>query len=100
MFHRREPLPFAPGRGRIHRHLEEAHRTWTRCPASSPSTCCRGRPRRSSRSSPATTRFGNPAAAFEAWTRSKAFPKAHAGAGSSHDIYLGPPQFEGFEAVL
>lgn len=39
-------------------------------------------------------------AAFEAWTRSEAFRKAHSGAGSSRDIYLGPPQFEGFEAVL
>ena len=40
------------------------------------------------------------AAAFEAWTRSDAFRQAHAGAGTSRDIYLGPPQFEGFEAVL
>lgn len=38
--------------------------------------------------------------AFEAWTRSEAFRKAHANAGTSKDIYLGPPQFEGFEAVL
>lgn len=36
---------------------------------------------------------------FEAWTQSEAFRKAHAGAGASRDIYLGPPQFEGFEAV-
>jgi heme-degrading monooxygenase HmoA len=40
------------------------------------------------------------AAAFEAWTHSEAFRKAHSGAGSSRDLYLGPPQFEGFEAVL
>ena len=40
------------------------------------------------------------AAAFEAWTRSDAFRKAHSGAGTSRDLYLGPPQFEGFEAVL
>jgi heme-degrading monooxygenase HmoA len=40
------------------------------------------------------------AAAFEAWTRSEAFRKAHAGAGASRDIYLGPPQFEGFEQAL
>ncbi|TGD75079.1 antibiotic biosynthesis monooxygenase [Mangrovimicrobium sediminis] len=39
------------------------------------------------------------AEAFSEWTRSEAFRKAHAGAGSSRDIYLGPPQFEGFEAV-
>lgn len=39
-------------------------------------------------------------AAFEAWTHSEAFRKAHAGAGASRDIYLGPPQFEGFEVVL
>lgn len=38
--------------------------------------------------------------AFEAWTRSENFRRAHAKAGGSRDIYLGPPQFEGFEAVL
>ena len=37
--------------------------------------------------------------AFEAWTKSDAFRKAHAGAGSANDIYLGHPEFEGFEAV-
>ena len=40
------------------------------------------------------------AQAFEDWTRSEAFHKAHANAGSAKDIYLGHPQFEGFEAVL
>ncbi|ANX02801.1 antibiotic biosynthesis monooxygenase family protein [Immundisolibacter cernigliae] len=40
------------------------------------------------------------AAAFEAWTRSEAFRAAHAGAGQNRDLYLGPLQFEGFEAVL
>lgn len=40
------------------------------------------------------------AEAFGNWTKSEAFRKAHAGAGSSKDIYLGPPQFEGFEAVV
>ncbi|MDP6342441.1 MAG: antibiotic biosynthesis monooxygenase [Alphaproteobacteria bacterium] len=39
------------------------------------------------------------AAHFEDWTRSEAFRRAHAGAGGKRDIYLGPPQFEGFEAV-
>ena len=38
--------------------------------------------------------------AFENWTRSEAFRRAHAGAGGARDIYLGPPRFEGFEAVL
>lgn len=38
--------------------------------------------------------------AFEAWTRSEAFRKAHAGAGERRHIYLGPPQFEGFEVVM
>lgn len=38
--------------------------------------------------------------AFEAWTRSDAFRRAHANAGKSEVEYLGPPQFEGFEAVL
>ncbi|MEW6168728.1 MAG: antibiotic biosynthesis monooxygenase [Pseudomonadota bacterium] len=40
------------------------------------------------------------AAAFEAWTHSEAFRAAHAGAGQTKGLYLGPPQFEGFEAVL
>lgn len=39
-------------------------------------------------------------AAFEAWTRSDAFRKAHAGAGGTRDMYLGPPQLEGFQVVL
>jgi heme-degrading monooxygenase HmoA len=39
-------------------------------------------------------------ASFEAWTRSDAFRAAHAGAGQQRGLYLGPPQFEGFEAVL
>lgn len=38
--------------------------------------------------------------AFEDWTHSEAFRKAHAGAGSSRDIYLGPPQLELFDAVI
>lgn len=38
--------------------------------------------------------------AFRAWTQSEAFRKAHANAGSSKDIYLGPPKFEGFKTVV
>ncbi len=38
--------------------------------------------------------------AFEAWTRSEHFRRAHAAAGASKPLYLGPPQFEGFETVL
>ena len=37
--------------------------------------------------------------AFEAWTRSDAFRQAHASAGANKDMYLGPPQFEGFQVV-
>jgi heme-degrading monooxygenase HmoA len=37
---------------------------------------------------------------FEAWTRSEAFRKAHAGARAPEGVYLGHPQFEGFEGVL
>lgn len=37
---------------------------------------------------------------FEAWTRSENFRKAHAGARAPAGIYLGHPQFEGFETVL
>jgi heme-degrading monooxygenase HmoA len=39
-------------------------------------------------------------AAFEAWTRSPHFRRAHANAGDSKPMYLGPPQFEGFESVV
>jgi len=39
-------------------------------------------------------------AAFEAWTSSENFRKAHAGARAASGVYLGHPQFEGFEAVL
>lgn len=39
-------------------------------------------------------------AAFEAWTKSEAFRKAHAGAGDRKALYLGHPQFEGFEVIL
>jgi heme-degrading monooxygenase HmoA len=38
-------------------------------------------------------------AAFEAWTRSEAFRKAHAGAGSGKSLYLGHPEFEGFNIL-
>ena len=38
--------------------------------------------------------------AFRNWTTSEAFRKAHANAGETKGIYLGPPQFEGFAAVL
>ena len=39
---------------------------------------------------------------FVNWTKSEAFRKAHANAGSADtkSIYLGPPQFEGFTSVL
>ncbi|MET0983840.1 MAG: antibiotic biosynthesis monooxygenase [Steroidobacteraceae bacterium] len=40
------------------------------------------------------------AEAFTNWTRSEAFRNAHASAGVAKGIYLGHPQFEGFEAVL
>ena len=40
------------------------------------------------------------AEAFEAWTRSEAFRAAHAHAGQQRGLYLGPPHFEGFDAVL
>ena len=37
---------------------------------------------------------------FEGWTTSDAFRKAHANAGGRRkDIYMGPPEFEGFEAI-
>jgi heme-degrading monooxygenase HmoA len=39
-------------------------------------------------------------AAFEAWTESEAFRKAHAQARAPQGTYLGHPQFEGFEVIL
>jgi heme-degrading monooxygenase HmoA len=40
-------------------------------------------------------------AAFEDWTKSEAFRKAHMQAGHTpRDFYLGPPQLELFESVL
>jgi len=40
------------------------------------------------------------AVAFGDWTKSEAFRKAHANAGGSKGIYLGPPHFEGFNQVV
>ena len=37
---------------------------------------------------------------FENWTRSESFRKAHSGASSRKNLYLGHPEFEGFEVVL
>lgn len=36
---------------------------------------------------------------FEAWTRSEAFRRAHAGAGGNKPLYLDHPRFEGFEVL-
>ena len=38
--------------------------------------------------------------AFEDWTKSEAFRKAHANAGDAKPVYLGKPEFEGFEVEL
>ena len=38
-------------------------------------------------------------AAFEGWTRSQAFRDAHKGAGNNKPLYLGHPEFEGFEVI-
>ncbi|MEM9013328.1 MAG: antibiotic biosynthesis monooxygenase [Pseudomonadota bacterium] len=38
-------------------------------------------------------------ASFEAWTRSQQFRDAHKDAGQNKPLYLGHPDFEGFEAV-
>ena len=37
--------------------------------------------------------------AFEGWTRSEQFRKAHSRAPGSKPLYLQHPQFEGFEAI-
>lgn len=36
---------------------------------------------------------------FVAWTKSEQFRKAHAGAGDRKPLFLGHPQFEGFETI-
>ena len=38
--------------------------------------------------------------AFINWTKSEAFRLAHKNAGQHKDLYLGAPNFEGFEVVL
>jgi len=38
-------------------------------------------------------------ATFEAWTKSEAFRAAHHKAGDNKPLYLGHPQFEGFEII-
>jgi heme-degrading monooxygenase HmoA len=37
--------------------------------------------------------------AFEAWTRSEAFRRAHRDAGQNKPLYLDHPEFEGFEVI-
>jgi len=37
--------------------------------------------------------------AFEDWTRSEAFRMAHRNAGGTRPLYLGHPEFEGFEPI-
>ena len=37
---------------------------------------------------------------FLNWTKSESFREAHKGAGAHSDIYLGHPEFEGFEVVI
>jgi heme-degrading monooxygenase HmoA len=36
---------------------------------------------------------------FDDWTNSEAFRRSHGGTARSAGLYLGPPQFEGFEVV-
>jgi heme-degrading monooxygenase HmoA len=38
--------------------------------------------------------------AFEDWTNSEAFRKAHSQGRAPEGTYLGPPQFEGFDVVM
>ena len=37
---------------------------------------------------------------FWNWTKSEAFRLVHKDAGKHRDLYIGPPNFEGFEKVL
>ncbi len=36
---------------------------------------------------------------FENWTRSESFRAAHKGSGGNKPLYIGGPQFEGFEVI-
>ena len=38
--------------------------------------------------------------AFIDWTKSEAFRLAHKNAGQHKDLYIGAPNFEGFEVVI
>jgi heme-degrading monooxygenase HmoA len=38
--------------------------------------------------------------AFRDWTKSEAFREAHKNAGQTKGLYMGPPNFEGFQTVL
>jgi len=38
-------------------------------------------------------------AAFEGWTKSEAFRASHRNAGGNRPLYLGHPEFEGFEVI-
>jgi heme-degrading monooxygenase HmoA len=38
--------------------------------------------------------------AFRAWTTSEQFRDSHRNAGQNKQLYLAPPEFEGFSAVL
>ena len=37
---------------------------------------------------------------FESWTKSDAFRLSHKGAGVNSGVYLGHPEFEGFEVII
>ena len=37
---------------------------------------------------------------FINWTKSEAFRLAHKNAAQHRDLYLGPPDFEGFEVII
>ena len=37
---------------------------------------------------------------FVAWTKSEAFKEAHKNAGQHREIYIGHPEFEGFNVIL
>ncbi len=43
--------------------------------------------------------MGASGADFENWTRSESFRAAHKSAGGNKPLYIGGPQFEGFEAI-
>ena len=70
----------------------------TACPGFSSSICCAD-PSATITCSIPRTRYGRARTRSLAWTQSEHFRAAHRGAGENKPLYLGHPEFEGFERL-